>query len=143
MKKFIAAGIQIAPILNDISGTIEKCIAWLERAVNETKADLVVFPETITTGFSPGISVEELYEKVDGVPGKLTEAVQEAAGRMRVHVVWPTYTRGAEEGEVFNSSVLIDDHGEILGVYHKTHPFPTERVGGGRLDDPRHGYPGV
>jgi len=136
MERFVVAGVQIAPVLNDVQATIEKCLTWLERAVKETKAELVVFPETITTGFSPGVSVKELYAKVDRIPGKLTQAIQSAARAMKVHVVWPTYSKGEHEGDVFNSSALIDDGGEIVGVYHKTHPFPTERLGGGGWTTP-------
>jgi len=136
MKKFVAAGIQIAPVLNDVGATIEKCIDWLERAVREAKAELIVFPETITTGFSPGASARDLYAKIDVIPGDLTRAMQDAAKKLKVHVVWPTYSRGEREGEVFNSSALIDDQGEIVGVYHKTHPFPTERLKGGGWTTP-------
>jgi len=136
MEKFVAAGIQIAPIAGDIRATVDKCLAWLERAVKQTEARLAVFPETITTGFTPGTSVEELYEKVDWIPGRLTRAVQEAAKGLKVHVVWPTYSRGKTPEEVFNSAVLIDDRGEIAGIYHKTHPFPTERLAGGGWTTP-------
>jgi len=136
MRKITAVGIQIAPILGDVTATIEKCLAWLEKAVREYGADLVVFPETITTGFTPGLPAEELFERVDSIPGRLTRPIQESARRLRVHVVWATYSRGRRPGQVYNSAVLINDEGQIVGVYHKTHPFPTERVSGGGWTTP-------
>jgi len=136
MKEFIAAGVQIAPILGNIPQTIEKCLDWLERSVKEYNADLVVFPETMTTGFTPGIPPHDLYERVSAIPGAVTRPMQEAAKKLGVHVVWPSYTRGETKDEVFNSSILIDDSGEIIGAYHKTHPFPTERIGGGGWTTP-------
>jgi len=136
MKEFIAAGVQIAPILGNIPQTIEKCLDWLEKAVRECDADLVVFPETITTGFTPGIPRHDLYAQVSTIPGALTQPIQKAAEKLGVHVIWPSYTRGEKKNEVFNSSILIDDSGKIIGVYHKTHPFPTERIEGGGWTTP-------
>ncbi|MFL7813228.1 MAG: carbon-nitrogen hydrolase family protein [Anaerolineales bacterium] len=127
MKEFTAACVQIAVTPNDPQANINKSILWLERAVQDHGADLVVFPETVTTGFATGLSAEELWELVDGVPGRLTEAIQKAADDLGVHVVWPTYRRGAKAGQVLNAAVLIGPDGGVIGVYDKTHPFPGER----------------
>ncbi len=138
MKRIVVAGVQIAPIFGNVRETLEKCLVWLERAAREYEADLVVFPETVTTGFDTGLSTEALYEQMDGIPGALTRPIQDAAARLKVHVAWPTYSRGEARGVVYNSVALIDDQGEIVGVYHKTHPFPTERVEGGGWATPGH-----
>jgi predicted amidohydrolase len=50
---------------------------------------------------------------------------------MGVYVVWPSYRRGTERGEVYNSAILIGPDGEIIGIYDKTHPAPWERRDGG------------
>jgi len=127
MKEFTAACVQIAVTPNDPQANIEKSLQWLERAVQEHQAELVVFPETVTTGFATGLSSQELWELVDEVPGRLTEAVQKKTGDLGVFVVWPTYRRAEEQGRVFNSSVLIGPDGGVIGTYDKTHPFPGER----------------
>lgn len=127
MKEFTAACVQIAVTPNQPEANIAKGIEWLKKAVSEYQADLVVFPETVTTGFDTGLSLEELWELVDDVPGKLTEEIQGAAKELGVHVVWPTYRRAEKEGHIYNSSILIGPNGEIIGTYDKTHPFPGER----------------
>jgi predicted amidohydrolase len=126
MKEFTAACVQIAVKPNDPHANIKKAVDWLGRAVTDYQADLIVFPETVTTGFDTGLSPEDLWNLVDEAPGKLTEAIQEEARKHSVHVVWPTYRRGLEGG-VFNASVLIGPDGEVIGIYDKTHPFPGER----------------
>ncbi len=128
MKEFIAASVQIAVKPNDVQANIVKALHWLEKAANEYDADLVVFPETITTGFDTTLDAFALWDLVDTLPGKTTQAIQRAAKSLDVHVVFPTYSRGAERGIVYNSSALIAPSGDILGVYHKTHPFPGERA---------------
>lgn len=127
MKEHVAACVQIAVLANQVLANVAKGVAWLERAVKEHGAELVVFPETITTGFVTGLDVEKLWELVDDVPGTTTREIQEAARGLGVHVVWPTYRRGPDRQTVYNSAVLIGPGGEIIGIYDKTHPFPTER----------------
>jgi predicted amidohydrolase len=131
VKEFIAACVQIAIRPNDVRANIDKGIVWLERAVSEYEAELVVFPETVTTGYETGLSAEELWDLVDGAPGHITRDVQLAARSLGVHVVWGTYRRGPERGEVYNSAILIGPDGEIAGIYDKTHPAPWERRDGG------------
>ncbi|KAB3532095.1 carbon-nitrogen hydrolase family protein [Alkaliphilus serpentinus] len=136
MKEHIAACVQIAVEPNDINYNIDKCCHWLERAVKDYEAELVVFPESITTGFSPAMPSEEFYELLKPVPGDHTVRIQKLAAELGVHVIFPLYERGKEKGVIYNSSILIDDDGEILGNYHKTHPFPTERIEGGGWTTP-------
>jgi beta-ureidopropionase len=141
MKRFIASCVQIAITPNAVKENLEKVETWLEMAVRQHRAELVVFPETVTTGFSPGLSAEELWELVDAIPGSITAPIARAARDLGVHVVLPTYERGPERGTVFNSAVLIDPHGEIVGLYRKTHLFPTERLSGGGWSTPGHQAP--
>jgi len=127
MKEFTAACVQIAITPNKPEENIKKCLAWLNKAVSENEADLIVFPETVTTGFDTGLSADELWELVDEAPGRLTADMQKAARELGVHVVWPTYRRAGEKGSILNASILIGPDGEIIGIYDKTHPFPGER----------------
>lgn len=131
MKDFIAACVQIAITPNDVEANIEKGITWLERAVNESQAELVVFPETVTTGYETGLDAGELWDMVDEAPGRITKAIQEKAKELGVHVVWPSYRRAGARGQVYNSAILIGPDGEIVGIYDKTHPAPWERIDGG------------
>ena len=57
MKEFTAACVQIAITPNDPQENIEKCLEWLDKAVEEYQADLIVFPETVTTGFDTGLQL--------------------------------------------------------------------------------------
>ncbi len=136
MKEHIAACIQIAVEPNEIQHNIDKCCHWLEKAVKEYEAELVVFPESITTGFTPNMPIEAFYEMLQPIPGGHTEKIQKLAKELGVHVVLPLYERSEEKNVVLNSSILIDDRGQILANYRKTHPFPTERLGGGGWTTP-------
>lgn len=136
MRAFTAAAVQIAPVpapLTDatIAANLEHCVQMTRQCVAATGAELVVLPETATTGFTPGCSKEELWDLVTELPGAMSEPLQEAARDLGVHLCVGTYERGPERGVVHNSSVLIAPSGEVLGVYRKTHPFCSEIVTGG------------
>lgn len=126
MQEICVAGIQMTCEPQKVQINIRKAVEWLQKAVSKTAAKLIVFPESITTGFVPGMSVSELWDVVDTIPGKTTDAICEAAKRLGVYVVFPTYERG-EKNIVYNSAALIGPEGKVLGVYRKTHPFPKER----------------
>ena len=131
MKEFVAACVQIAITPNDVEANIAKGLSWLEKAVHEYEAELVVFPETITTGYETGLDAGQLWDLVDEAPGRITQAIQAKAKELGVYVVWPSYRRAGERGMVYNSAILIGSDGEIAGIYDKTHPAPWERQDGG------------
>ena len=131
MKAFTAAAVQVAPLPGPLTpetvkGNLAKAGEWVERCVDATGAELVVLPESVTTGFTPGIGPDELWDLVSTVPGPVTEPVQEVARRLGVHVVIGTYERGDDRAVVYNAAVHLDRGGEVAGVYRKTHPFCTE-----------------
>jgi len=131
MRAFTVAAVQIAPLpgpltAESVAANCAKGADWVRRCVAETGAELVVLPETASTGFTPGCPPEALWDLASEIPGPVTEALQHAAADTGVHVVWGTYERGAERGVVHNSSVLLGPTGDVLGVYRKTHPFCSE-----------------
>ena len=84
LKEFVAACVQISIKPNDVQANINKGISWLRRAVKEYAAELVVFPETVTTGYETGLSAEELWDLVDEAPGRITSEIQTAARELGV-----------------------------------------------------------
>ncbi len=131
MRAFTAAAVQLAPVPGPLTAASvaangARAAEWVQRCVDATGAELVVLPESASTGFTPGVGPEELWDLVSAVPGPVTEPLQEVARRLGVHVVWGTYERGSARGTVHNAAVLIGPGGDVLGTYRKTHPFCTE-----------------
>lgn len=128
MQRFTAACAQYAITPMDTAANVAKSAAWTRRAFDESGAQLIVLPETITTGFVPKIGPGELWDLVDTLPGRLSEPLQAVAQELGVHLAFGTYERGGTRGVVYNSAGLIGPNGDLLGVYRKTHLFPTERL---------------
>jgi predicted amidohydrolase len=136
MKAFTVAAVQIAPVqgpltAESVKGNLAKAVEWVERCVEATGAELVVLPESVTTGFTPGISPEDLWDVVSEIPGPVLEPLQAVAARLGVHVVAGSYERGPQRGIVYNAAALIGRDGAIAGRYRKTHPFCTEMLSRG------------
>src|SRR5262245_7534360 len=111
MRAFTAAAVQVAPVpgpltAESIRSNVDKCVSLVERCVEATGAELVVLPETASTGFTPGVSADELWELVDVVPGEVTLPITRVAARLGVHLVFGTYERGSAPGTVYNTAVL-------------------------------------
>jgi predicted amidohydrolase len=133
MRAFTAAAIQLAPssaplTRDTIAANCARAADFVARCVAETGAELVVLPETASTGFTPDMGPDALWDLVSEVPGAVTEPLQEAARAAGTHVVWGTYERGEHRGQVYNAAVLIGPDGEVLGTYRKTQPFCSEDV---------------
>jgi predicted amidohydrolase len=131
MRAFTAAAVQAAPAPGPLSPATVKanlaaCVDLVERCVAATEAELVVLPETATTGYTPAVDPATLWDLVSEVPGPVTEPLQEAASRLGTHLVAGTYERGTERGTVHNTAVLLGPSGEVLGSYRKTHVFYLE-----------------
>lgn len=136
MRAFTAAAAQVAPVpgpltADTIKSNVDNCVAMVERCVEATGAELVVLPETATTGFSPAVTAGELWELMDAVPGEVTLPLQRVASRLGVHLVVGTYERGDPPGTVYNTALLVGPNGDVLGTYRKTHLFAGESVAHG------------
>ena len=69
MRAFTAAAEQVqplhAPLTRDsVAANVEHCVDFVRRCVADTSAQLVVLPETCTTGFTPGLGPDELWDVI-------------------------------------------------------------------------------
>jgi predicted amidohydrolase len=101
-------------------GTIEQ----LARQASRSKPDLVCFPELATTGYTLGRRWLELAEPI---PGPSSEALGEVARRHGFVLVCGIAERDANTGRVYDSAVVIDPRGKVVGVYRKVHLWAEER----------------
>jgi beta-ureidopropionase len=84
------------------------------------KPDLVCLPEAFS---SVSVSCQHISEVAESLPGPTTDAAAQRARQGRCYVVCPVVTQ--REGAFWNSAVVIDRDGSILGVYDKLHPVTT------------------
>jgi beta-ureidopropionase len=82
--------------------------------------DLVCLPETFSAA---GVARQSIFEVAEGLDGPTLTAAAERARRHNAYIICPLFTRRGEQ--VFNSAVVLDRSGEILGIYDKLHPVTS------------------
>ena len=131
MKRIKAAAIQIAPSTEALShqsieSNVSRTIDLVMKCVKESNPDLIVLPETVTTGFVTGKSPSELWDLIDDK--YILEPFQNLAKLLSVHIVHASYSRGEEKNEILNSSWVLLPDGSIGGKYNKTQDRKSTRL---------------
>lgn len=118
MKNLNVVLAQLKPKLRDIPRNIETLSGILAQ---HQRADLVVFPELFLSGYTTS-GLDELALDPDGPE---VREVSRAARERSTAVIFGAPERAA--GAIANSAFCIDRHGNLTGVYRKTHLFGEER----------------
>jgi predicted amidohydrolase len=104
-------------------------VNYVRGIVEQGPVDLIVFPELANTGYVKGRLEEfnmQFIEQAEPIPGPTTDALGAVARQHSVHIVV-----GLAElhphipATLYNSAVLIDSEGQVVGVHHKLH-IPAE-----------------
>ncbi len=89
------------------------------------KPDLVVLTETFPY---VGLSVEERVRYAESIEGETVRAFSGLAKRYGSYIIVPILEK---EGDcIYNSAILIDRKGKVVGSYHKMHPTIGESESG-------------
>ncbi|MGI9489544.1 MAG: N-carbamoyl-D-amino-acid hydrolase [Geminicoccaceae bacterium] len=122
------AAAQMGPIARDETreSAVRRMIAMLKEAKGRN-ADLVVFPELALTTFFPRwwfedeAELDPFYETE--MPNAATKPLFEAAASLEIGF-YLGYAEAVADGGVtrrFNTSILVDKSGNIIGKYRKVH----------------------
>jgi len=101
-----------------------KAVAGISKAAKRG-ADIVCLPELFTTRYfaqyeGDDLSDEERGAFLERIPGRVTDALCKAARDNDVVVVGGSLYERSDKG-LFNTSIVIDADGTLLGKYRKTH----------------------
>jgi predicted amidohydrolase len=127
MKRTVVSAVQFSIEPMNVEKNLSRAHHWITKSKEVSGADLVVLPESFTTGFTPIGGIEALWKAVSTIPGPLTDMAVQWARELDMYICFPTYERGEVFPVIYNSAALIGPDG-LLGVYRKTHPFPSERL---------------
>ena len=125
MRIIRTAAAQLGPIqkAEDRASVVARMIALMDEAAAQ-KADFIVYPELALTTFFPRWYHEDRAEADSWfereMPGPETRALFD---RARHHGMAMTfgYAELTPEGHHFNTSVLVDREGNVVGKYRKVH----------------------
>ncbi len=121
-SRVIVAVAQTSPRPGDVPANVrraEEIVAALAGT-----ADLVVFPELFTTGYD--LTNLALAEFAEPIPhGPTIRRLGRAAADADMILVGSIIE--VDAGRLFDTAVVIDRSGEVVGRYRKSHLYPAER----------------
>ena len=121
MRHINVACIQTGAASDDIAENVARALDLLEQAcLRQAALDLAVFNELFNSRFFAVEQIERFDHFFESIPGKTTDRLSEAARKHNVNIV-AGLAEKSSAGHYYNSAVVIDRRGEIVGVYRKTH----------------------
>jgi len=135
--KFKAAAIQTSPVFLNVEKTIDKAISFVKEAT-ENGANLVAFPEVFVAGYPYWNWImtpiqgskwyEELYKSAVKVDDAVMQPLYQAAKNHNCHIVIGINERGDSYGEIYNTNLIIDNQGKLIGKHRKLVPTWAEKL---------------
>lgn len=136
-KKFKAAAVQTSPVFLNVEKTIEKAISFIMEAT-ANGANLVAFPEVFVAGYPYWNWImtpvqgsrwyEQLYKSSVKADDPEIQPLFEAAKKYNCHVVIGINERGDSYGEIYNTNLIIDNNGKLIGKHRKLVPTWAEKL---------------
>lgn len=136
-SKFKAATVQTAPVFLNVEKTIDKAISFVKEAANNG-AKLIAFPEVFVAGYPYWNWImtpvqgskwyEELYKNSVDVAGPDIKRLCLAAKDNDIQIVIGINERGKSYGEIYNTNLIIDNKGIIVGKHRKLVPTWAEKL---------------
>ncbi|MFD0689550.1 nitrilase-related carbon-nitrogen hydrolase [Actinomadura fibrosa] len=128
------ACVQLAPVLGDLAGNIERARAAVRAAVADG-ARIVVLPELATSGYLFATADEARAAAVAAGDPRLAAWADDAARGEALVIAG--FCELGEDGRLYNSAIALDGSG-TRAVYRKTHLWDREKefFTPGRADPP-------
>jgi nitrilase len=136
-KKFKAAAVQTSPVFLNVEKTIGKAISFVKEATSNG-ANLVAFPEVFVAGYPYWNWImtpvqgskwyEQLYKSSVKVDDAAMQPLYAAAKEHNCHIVIGINERGDSYGEIYNTNLIIDNHGKLIGKHRKLVPTWAEKL---------------
>ena len=138
LTKFKAAAVSAAPVYLNREATVDKVCALIEEGARNG-ARLIVFPETFVPGYPHWyhlLRVDQghplhlrLVKNAVEVPGAATDRMCSAAKKAGAVVVVGINERDPVNwGTLYNTNLIIDQHGKLLGKHRKIMPTMVEKI---------------
>jgi len=136
-NKFKAAAVQTSPVFLDAEKTIDKAITFIKEA-SENDAQLIAFPEVFVSGYPYWNWImtpvqgskwyEKLYKSAITADGLEVKRICDAAKDYNIHIIIGINEKGTSFGEIYNTNLIIDNNGNLIGKHRKLVPTWAEKL---------------
>ena len=122
----IAIGlVQITCRPGDKAANLERAEGFLAALAG--RARIVALPEMFEIGYVPARLETEVFDLAEPVPGPVTDRLAELARKLDLAIVAGVAERDSDVADLlYDTTVLLDRGGELVGRYRKSHLYPAE-----------------
>jgi len=128
-EKIVNIGLIQTTVSDNIADNMKKTIERIEEA-SRRGAQIVCLQELYRTKYFPQEEKQDVSQLAETIPGESTRAFSELAKKNKIVIIAPIFEKHSN-GKYYNSAVIIDADGKILGAYRKVHipndPFFYEK----------------
>src|SRR5687768_2736187 len=117
------SGFRVGLVQMGMSANLEENVTRAAAKVEEAAragAEVVCLPELYRSPYFCQREDADLFDLAETIPGPSSEAMRAAAARAKVAVVVPIFEKRAP-CLYHNSALVIDEKGEVAGLYRKMH----------------------
>ena len=139
--KVVVSAVQMSTKWLDVEENLSYIKNTIAKTKEENNSDLIVFPELSNCGYIKDrdkVFGRKFTKMAETIPGRFTDELGKEAKKYGVYVVIGLAQLHPEiPATLYNSAVLIDPKGDIVGVQHKMHIPGEEKhyfIGGTNCD---------
>lgn len=127
MKTLTVAAVQMDCVLKDKERNLQKAEEYI-RQTGE-KVDLICFPEFFSTGYSLKLIGDDFYTLAEPIPGPTVSRLAKLAKEYNTAIVGNIVEKDeVKEGVLYDTTFVINEFGEYIGKYRKSHLYPAEHA---------------
>ncbi len=127
MSKWKLALVQFNSILKNPEKNLQKAADYIKQAA-QGGADVIVFPELFTTGYSPDLIGRDFFRLANKINGPAFKFLSRKAREANINVIAPLVFTLDDPGTIYNGAFIINRRGELVGTYAKTHLWKKEAL---------------
>lgn len=127
-KKKITVGLVQTRLSDDVNQNMKRTIEKIREATSKG-AEIICLQELYRTKYFPTDENKDATKLAEPIPGESTNALSKLAKDLNVIIIAPIFE--VDSGKYYNTAVVIDSDGTIMGKYRKMHiphdPFFYEK----------------
>jgi predicted amidohydrolase len=119
-KRSVKLGLIQTKVGGDIERNLAKTADFIKTAAQKG-ADVVCLQELFAQQYFAQVKNKKFFGTAEPIPGPLSQFLSECASRNRVVLVGGSIYEHSGDGKFYNTSLIYDRQGELLGKYRKMH----------------------
>lgn len=122
MCNIVIAGVQMKSEIGKLDNNINTAIKSVEIAISKG-AQIICLPELFNTGYfchNDSNCNNKYFDLAEPLDGRTISTFREIAAKNKVEIITPIFEKDLE-GIYYNTAVILDSNGNILGSFRKLH----------------------